>query len=231
VTATVAGADEVGILAGIGDRLNAAGISVVRISIATDLLDPTFDGRGVRWLRAEGGVEETFARDDEGTIVTVDFPQSPFGFLLRSGKPTLRRRLDATYRRGEFEMLDKFQDQGFTDYVAFEVRVGEPIRLGVGEGIAASWVTDAPEGFVDAEVDVLAGIMSPLTLSILLRTRHRDTRTLLTTYLGTDAAERVLAAISCAAGPSRSGRSSGSATSQTSRGSPIPRARTRCLPC
>ena len=100
VSATLAGADEIEILAGVGKRLNAAGISVVRISVATDLLDPTFDGRGVRWLRDEGGVEETFARDDEGTIVSEDFPQSPFGFLLRSGQPTLRRRLDATYRRG-----------------------------------------------------------------------------------------------------------------------------------
>jgi len=193
VTSTVAGADELEILSGIGERLNAAGISMVRISVATDLLDPMFDGRGVRWRRAVGGTEETFARDDEGTIVTEDFPQSPFGFLLRSGKPTMRRRLDTTYRRGEFQMLDRFQDEGLTDYLAFEVRVGEPIRLGAGEGIAASWATDAPAGFGDAEVDVLAGIMSPLTLSILLRTRHRDTRTLLTTYLGTDAAERVLA--------------------------------------
>ena len=117
----------------------------MRVSVATDLLDPTFDGRGVRWLRDEGGVEETFVRDDEGTIVSEDFPQSPFGFLLRSGQPTLRRRLDATYRRGEFQMLDKFQDQGATDYVAFSVRVGETIRLGVGEGITASWTTDAPE--------------------------------------------------------------------------------------
>ncbi len=193
VTATLAGADEVEILAGVGKRLNAAGISVVRISVATDLLDPTFDGRGVRWLRDEGGVEETFARDDEGTIVSEDFPQSPFGFLLRSGQPTLRRRLDATYRRGEFQMLDKFQDQGFTDYLAFEVRIGERIRMGVSEGIAASWTTDAPEGFADAEVQLLAGIMPPLTLSFMLRTTHRDTRTLLTTYLGRHAADRVLA--------------------------------------
>jgi adenylate cyclase len=190
VTATVAGADELEIIAGIGERLNAAGISVVRISVATDLLDPMFDGRGVRWLRAEGGVEETFARDDEGTIVTEDFPQSPFGFLLRSGKPTLRRRLDATYRRGEFQILDKLQDQGFTDYLAFEARVGEPIRMGVGEGIAARGHRRA-QGFSARKW--LAGIMSPLTLSILLRTTYRDTRTLLTTYLGTDAAERVLA--------------------------------------
>jgi len=26
--------------------LNAAGVSIVRVSVATDLLDPTFDGRG-----------------------------------------------------------------------------------------------------------------------------------------------------------------------------------------
>jgi adenylate cyclase len=193
VTATLAGADEVEILAGVGKRLNAAGISVARISVATDLLDPTFDGRGVRWLRDEGGVEETFARDDEGTIVSEDFPQSPFGFMLRSGQPTLRRRLDATYRRGEFQMLDKFQDQGFTDYLAFEVRIGERIRMGVGEGIAASWTTDAPQGFSDLESELLAGITQPLTLSIMLWTTHRDTRTLLTTYLGRHAADRVLA--------------------------------------
>ena len=193
VHATLAGTNEIEIVAGVGKRLNAAGVSIVRVSVATDLLDPTFDGRGVRWLRDEGGLEETFVRDDEGTIVSEDFPQSPFGFLLRSGQPTLRRHLDATYRRGEFQMLDKFQDQGATDYLAFSVRVGEPIRLGVGEGITGSWTTDAKEGFTDAEVELLAGIMPPLTLAFMLRTNHRDTRTLLTTYLGSDAAERVLA--------------------------------------
>ena len=174
-------------------RLNSAGVSIVRISVATDLLDPMFDGRGVRWLRDEGGVEETFARDDEGTIVTVDFPRSPFGFLLRSGKPTLRRRLDATYERGEFSMLDRFQDQGVTDYIAFSVRVGESMQVGGAGGMTGSWTTDAPGGFTDAQVELLAGLMPLLTLSILLQTTHRDTRTLLTTYLGRHAADRVLA--------------------------------------
>ena len=193
VSATLAGTNEIDILAGVGERLNAAGVSLVRVSVATDLLDPTFDGRGVRWLRDQGGLEETFERDDEGTIVSENFPQSPFGFLLRSGQPTLRRRLDATYRRGEFPMLDKFQDQGVTDYVAFSVRVGETIRLGEGEGIIASWTTDAPDGFPNTQVELLAGIMPALTLAFMLRTTHRDARTLLTTYLGRHAAERVLA--------------------------------------
>jgi adenylate cyclase len=193
VSTTLAGANEIEIVSGLGARLNAAGVSIVRISVATDLLDPTFDGRGVRWLRDEGGVEERFARDEEGTIVTVDFPQTPFGFLLRSGHPTMRRRLDATYRRGEFAMLDKFQDQGITEYMAFSIRVGETIRFGETEGMVASWTTDAPNGFTDADVELLSGIMPALTLALLLRTTYRDTRTLLTTYLGKHAADRVLA--------------------------------------
>ena len=222
VSATLAGTHEVAILAGIGERLNAAGISLVRVSVATDLLDPTFDGRGVRWLRDQGGLEETFERDAEGTIVSENFPQSPFGFLLRSGQPTLRRHLDATYRRGEFEMLDRFQDQGATDYVAFSVRVGATIRLGVGEGISASWTTDAPDGFPDTQVDMLAGIMPALTLAFMLRTTHRDARALLTTHLGRHAADRVLAG-NIARGRAEAIRaSSGSATSSASRGSPIP---------
>ena len=193
VSATLAGTLEVGIIGGVGLRLNAAGVPIARISVATDLLDPTFDGRGVRWLRDEGGVEETFVRNEQGTIVTVDFPQSPFGFLLRSGKPTMRRHLDATYRRGEFEMLDRFQDQGFTDYLAVSLRVGESIRLGEAEGMVASWTTDAPDGFTDAQVEMLTRLMPALTLAFMLRTTYRDTRTLLTTYLGRHAADRVLA--------------------------------------
>ena len=92
ISATLAGASEVEVLAGVGERLNAAGVPVVRVSVATDLLDPMFDGRGVRWLRAEGGIEETFVRDEYGTIVDPDFGRSTFGHLVRSSESTLRRR-------------------------------------------------------------------------------------------------------------------------------------------
>jgi len=193
ISATLAGTSEVDIVAGLGRRLIAVGVSVVRVSLATDLLDPMFDGRGVRWVRDEGGVEETFVRDEYGTIVDPDFGRSTFGHLVRSGEPMLRRRLDATYRRDEFPMLDRFQDQGITDYVAFAVRVGESIRMGAAEGLVASWTTDATGGFTDAQIELLNGLMSPLTVSILLQTTHRDMRTLLRTYLGRHAADRVLA--------------------------------------
>ena len=90
-------------------------------------------------------------------------------------------------------MLDRFQDEGTADYIAFISRVGESMRLGEGEGIMASWTTDAREGFSDAQVKLLGGIMPALTLAFMLRTMNRTARTLIQTYLGSDAAERVLA--------------------------------------
>ena len=191
VHATQAGSNEIEILTGVCERITEAGVSLVRASVANDLLDPTFDARGVRWIRGRGGLEEVFPRID--VAVNENWTRSPFFFLLESGEPKLRRRLDASYRRGEFPMLDGFQDEGVTDYVALIARVGESVRLGGGEGIVASWTTDAPDGFTDDQLKLLAGLMPALTLAFMVRTTIRVARTLLTTYLGSDAAERVLA--------------------------------------
>ena len=192
VEAALAGNGEIEILEGICDRLAKAGCALVRVSIANDLLDPTFDGRGVRWRRDEGGLEEAFLRvaDD---VVNENWVNSPFFFLLESGKSMLRRRLDGTHRRGEMPLLDQLQDEGITDYVAFSRRTAEGVMLGDGRGIVGSWACDARDGFTSAQIDLLAGIMPTLTLAFLMQTTTRTARTLITTYLGSDAAERVLA--------------------------------------
>ena len=51
LASALAGDTEIEILAGASERLCAAGCSLVRASVAFDLLDPTYDARGVRWLR------------------------------------------------------------------------------------------------------------------------------------------------------------------------------------
>jgi len=192
LSAGLAGDDEIAILTGVCERLTDAGIALVRSSVANDLLDPTFDGRGVRWLRGQGGVEESFVRVDDA-LPNENWTRSPFFALLESGQPMLRRRLDATHRRDEMPLLDGFQDEGVTDYVAFSHRTGEALKLGETRGIVASWSTDAPHGFTQGQIETLAGIMPALAMVFLLRTTHRTARTLITTYLGSDAAERVLA--------------------------------------
>ena len=192
VRAAVAGEDETEILAGVCDRLNAAGLSLVRASLACNLLDPTSDARGVRWLRQSGGVQEAFPRDNQDWAAE-NWERSPFRRVVEGGERMLRRRLDATYIRGEFPLLDRFQSEGATDYVAFAWRLGEGVLLGGGEGLVASWSTDAPAGFTDAQLELLSRILPTLTLVIMFWTNHRSARTLITTYLGSDAAERVLA--------------------------------------
>jgi adenylate cyclase len=192
VRAALAGANEVEIVVGVCQRLSGAGVSLVRCSAATNLLDPTLDARLVRWIRGQGALEEAVTRTDDPQLIE-DWKRSPFFYLIESRQPSLRRRLDATYRRGEFPLLDGFRAQGVTDYVAFAERVGESVLLGEGEGMLASWTTDAPAGFSEAQVEMFAGIMPALTLAFMLRTTNRAARTLITTYLGSDAAERVLA--------------------------------------
>jgi adenylate cyclase len=192
VRAALAGREEIDILAGVCERLVTAGVSVTRASVASNLLDPTIDARGVRWYRDRGGVEEAFPRTDD-VAAEEEWRRSPFFALSESRQPMLRRRLDATYRRGEFPMLDGFQDAGATDYVAFATRIGRNVRLGEAEGIAASWTTDAPNGFTKEQIVLLAEILPALTISMILWSTNRAARTLITTYLGSNAAERVLA--------------------------------------
>ena len=191
VRAALAGTNEGEIVAGVCQRLSSAGVSLVRSSVATNLLDPTLDGRTVTWNRDQGALEEAFPRTD--APANDDWMRSPFFVLSERRQPSLRRRLDATYRRGEFPILDGFQDRGVTDYVAFAEAVSGSARLGEGEGVVSSWTTDAAAGFSDAQVEMLAGIMPALALAFMLQTTNRAARALITTYLGSDAAERVLA--------------------------------------
>ena len=192
VRGALTGTSELDIVVGVCEQLTSAGLSLVRFSLATNMLDPTYDARLVRWVRGQGAVEELVMRTDESEP-SEEWTRSPFFFLIESRQPTLRRRLDATHRRGEFALFDGFQDQGVTDYLAFRERVGDGMLLGEGQGLVASWTTDAPAGFSEAHVETLAGIMPVLTLALMLRTTNRAARTLIATYLGKDAAERVLA--------------------------------------
>lgn len=192
VARALSGESEIDILTGLCERLDAQGLSLVRASIAFDLLDPTYDGRGVRWNRGEGGVEEVFARA-EYEVVNESWIRSPFYALVEGGQTRLRRRLDESYERGEFPLLDRFADQGATDYIAFATPIDGSVRFGEGQGIVSSWLTDAPGGFDEAAIDMVARLLPTLALVFMLHTTHRTARTAITTYLGSDAAVRVLA--------------------------------------
>jgi adenylate cyclase len=192
VGATLAGSDERAILTGVAERLADAGFPVLRAAVAGNLLDPTHRALVVLWNRGSGGSEESIVRRADGEV-NEGWSQSPFAALLESADPMLRRRLDGTYRRGEFPLLDEFAEAGVTDYVAYVARIDENLRLGDRSGLLSSWTTDAADGFTDDQVALLAEVMRTYALAFMLQTTRRAAQTLITTYMGSDAAERVLA--------------------------------------
>ena len=192
VRAALAGHADDAMLVDVCEALERSGLPLLRVSIGGDLLDPTLDGRTVRWKRGEGVLAEEFARAD-GLAASDDWRKSPFFRLIESGETQLRRRLAVDYQRGEFPVLDMLQGLGATDYIAFVAGIGKGTRLGGTRGVISSWTTDRPGGFDDSHVALLAGFFPTLALAFMLRTTNIAARTMVTTYLGTDAAQRVLA--------------------------------------
>lgn len=191
VQASLDGADESSILAGTCARLIEAGVPVVRATLASDMLDPTYDSYGVRWSRDEGVIHESYERNPTPQNER-DWLASPFYRMVTGEADRVRRRLDASYVAGEFEVLDGFRARGATDYCAMIVRLGKTQWLGDTRGMVASWLTDAPGGFSDEALACIDYILPTLTMSFLWRSMQRSSRALATTYLGADAAARVL---------------------------------------
>jgi adenylate cyclase len=186
------GAEEEALVAGLAERLVAAGLPVVRVSTASDLLHPTLGARGFVWARGEGVARENFARRDGRSEHLDVWLTSPFYHLVQSNSGELRRPLGAGHRRGEFPLLDRLADRGFADYVAFRISFGEGGSLGEARGIAISFVAGGPAPFSDAEIDLLRRLSQPFALAYKASLTLGTSRSLMAIYLGADAAARVL---------------------------------------
>jgi adenylate cyclase len=185
--------DEAPVLEGLCERLVAGGVPLWRAATGAELLHPLLDARGCRWRRGQGMAKEEYRREGEGEVDEEAWRQSPFYHLvhrLRGGE--LRRRLDPSYRRGEFPLLDAFQDEGATDYLAFSIDYGIEPRLGRAQGLLCSFQTDRPGGFREEEAALLRRLAPVLALAFKAIAGMETARTLATTYLGEDAGRRVL---------------------------------------
>ena len=90
VQASLDGADESSILAGTCARLIEAGVPVVRATLASDMLDPTYDSYGVRWSRDEGVIHESYERNPTPQNER-DWLASPFYRMVTGEADRVRR--------------------------------------------------------------------------------------------------------------------------------------------
>src|SRR3974390_2265772 len=79
-----------------------------------------------------------------------------------------------------------------TDYVAIISRFAPEGVIGEMDAVYSSWTTGAPSGFSDDQIAALKRIVPYLALAIKSVSLARMTGTLMETYLGRDAGQRVL---------------------------------------
>ena len=174
------------------DRLVAAGVPLHRALIGVDTLHPVLDGRTFEWRDDLDTVDATdYRRGDEATS-PENWTTSPFYHLWEARKPVLRRRLDDTYRRGEFPILDTLSEAGATDYLALLSFLGDDAQIGEIDCVYSSWASRHPGGFSDAQVTALERLLPCLAAVIHGACVAYTSDTLMHTYLGRDAGRRVL---------------------------------------
>jgi adenylate cyclase len=184
-------------------RIVEAGFPARRFNMSIGTLHPRHGARSYIWSPA-GFTTAEFPRrrsDEESEA----YQRSPIYYLRRSGEVRLHRRLDAG-APDEFPILADLRAAGMTDYAARLVRFdgahATTLRTGSVvdgvdqtdplQGIYFSCATDVPEGFDESQLLQVGEVLPFLALAVKSRSTFDVARTLLETYLGEDAGQRVL---------------------------------------
>jgi adenylate cyclase len=201
--AGLAGMPEIEIVSGFCERCVAAGLPLARGMAFVDTLHPVHEGRLFRWgydptlaplidygrTSPDGLAATGFAAED--VEAARRWRNSAFYRMLQTGESLLRRRLDAA-TKDEFAFVSDLYAEGVTDYVAIINRFAATGVIGEMDAVYSSWATRAPEGFGDEDIAALKRLVPFLALAIKSVSLTRMTGTLMQTYLGRDAGQRVL---------------------------------------
>ncbi len=189
--AGLAGASETALLQGFCERAVAAGLPLARGVAFIDTLHPLYEGRTFRWERDKPDVTFTdYGRSTQGEAAER-WRTSPWFRMLNDGVSVLRRRIGPEIV-SEFPILGDLHKESLTDYLAVLNRFDADGVIGEMDSFYSGWMTDRPEGFSDAEVDVITRLVPHLGLAIKAATLARMAETLVETYLGRDAGRRVM---------------------------------------
>jgi len=178
---SAAGPDQV--LKELCDGLLNAGIPLARVAVFVQTLHPDIMGRAFFWRPGEPVkiLEAGYALLD-----TPEYTDNPVGIIKRTGEP-IRRRLADPDCPHDMPVLKEFLADGITDYYA------APLVFTNGERHAATFASQQPGGFTDAEFEALRAVVNPLARVAEVRALRRIATNLLNTYVGRQAGERILA--------------------------------------
>jgi adenylate cyclase len=164
------------------ERMVAAGLPLWRVGVFVQTLHPDIFGRNFIWRPGDEVAIGSASFDVESS---PEYLRSPLR-VLYDREAEVRFRLDDPASRA-FPFFDDMREEGVTDYVAL------PLRFIDGAIHASSWTTRQIGGFTDADLDAIREIVRPLARLVEVIGLRRIAATLLDTYVGSRAGERILA--------------------------------------
>jgi adenylate cyclase len=171
------------VLAQLCDRLVTCGIPLWRVAVFVRTLHPNVMGRRFMWRL---GSEVEVAEGPFELLKTSDFLDSVIARVYLTADP-VRRRLAVANPILDFPILSELRTEGVTDYLA------TPLAFTDGTTHVATWTTRESRGFTDEQITGIEAIITPLARVAEVRALRHTASTLLDTYVGHDAGERILA--------------------------------------
>jgi adenylate cyclase len=163
------------------ERLVQAGLPLWRVGVFVRTLHPDIFGRNFIW---HPGTEVVVGSVDFDIQNSPEFRSSPLAIVFSEGREVRHRLDDPEGKR--FPVFDDLRAEGVTDYIAL------PILFIDGTINASSWTTRQPDGFSDDELAALRAVVRPLARVIEIMSLRRTASSLLDTYVGNRAGERIL---------------------------------------
>jgi adenylate cyclase len=171
-------------------RLTAIGLPILRLAAGGDLLHPTIEGMGWRW-RPATGVESLMMERRENWDVE-DWIKSPIRHLIETGGQSIQLPTDDERLVARFPILAELREEGVTEYLLFTERVRGALRITVDNDV---WMSFAHGGGFRIDAATAKGLGRIASILVLIIQAHAalfTVRTLLSVYLGDDAAGKVL---------------------------------------
>ena len=163
------------------ERLVVAGIPLWRVSVFVRMLHPDIFGRSFVW---RPGAEVVVNAADFDVQDSPEFKRSPLAILYET-EQEVRFKLDDPESR-RFPFFDDMRAEGVTDYIAL------PLLFTDGSAHATSWSTKQAGGFSDQQLNALRTLVTPLARVVEISILRYKAATLLDTYVGNRAGERIL---------------------------------------
>lgn len=165
------------------EKVTETGIPLWRVGVFVRTLHPNIMGRSFVW---RPGAEVVTGSATYDIIDTDTYRTSPLSTIYTTGKP-VRHRIANGDGLEQSPFLKELLDEGATDYIGF------PMLFTDGSMHSVTWSTKAPGGFTDSQIQSLATLVPALTRVSEIRNLRRIATTLLDTYVGSRAGERILA--------------------------------------